>query len=345
MRKFFILFILLFLNIFAVRAEVGIISVTDEDKHSKKEDFYHTFEYVIVPSGAKTSQMGKCQATRIARNWFVTAAHCVQESCKNGCEIQLDLLEYSPSAFARFTHTPKKPLVFVHPLFSPYVFAKNDFALLHLHMDRAPLTYYLRPTEKQSYRQVISEEKFNAFLEQNRRAKAALYHALNPKFPPILYFDEGNFLLDRKLSVIAIFDGKRDIYQSTDAVYYVKALGFAYTQNFGIRQGMSGSGVMSNTGELVGMASGNLETWDQSANGRTKEGDYFMFPIFNKSIVDFMKDTMGSDFDKLDFKEANPYCVSKTRKNFSSLIQMVKNFSKNLQVAAEKTSNVKKTGK
>ena len=336
MRKNLIIFGLIVLTFLPLLAEVGMISVTDEDKHSKKEDFYHTFEYLIIPAGAaQNGQVGKCQATRIANKWFVTAAHCVQDACKNGCEIQLDLLEYSPSALARFTHTQKKPLVFVHPAYSPQVFAKNDFALLHLDLNRASQIYYLRPTEKQNFRQVIPAQQFNQFLEKNRRAKSALYHALHPNFPPILYFDEGNFVLDRKISVIAIFDGVREVKKDPNPVYYLKSLGFAHTKNFGVRKGMSGSGVMSNTGELIGMVAGNFETWYKKGNGPKKEEDYFMFPVFNKELVDFMKEKMGSDFDKLYLKEANPYCVFKTRKDFSALIQMVNQANKRAATSAK----------
>ncbi|MBO7605352.1 MAG: trypsin-like serine protease, partial [Elusimicrobiaceae bacterium] len=275
MRKIVITLVLFSCGILALLAEVGTFSVVDEDKHSKKEDFYHTFEYLIVPSNSKqTGQVGKCQATRITNKWFVTAAHCVKDACKNGCEIQLDLLEYSPSALARFTHTPKKPLIFIHPDYSAYVFAKNDFALLRLDINRASITYYLRPTKKQNFRQIISAQQFNQFLEQNRRAKAALAHALHPKMPPLLYFDEGNFLLDRKISVIAIFDGVREVKQDPNPVYYLKGIGFAHTKNFGVRKGMSGSGVMSNTGELIGMVAGNFETWYKKGNGPKKEEDY-----------------------------------------------------------------------
>lgn len=344
MRKIFITLFLISFGILAVLAEVGTFSVVDEDKHSKKEDFYHTFEYLIMPIGQTSGRVGKCQATRIANKWFVTAAHCVKDACKNGCEIQLDLLEYSPSASVSFTHTPKKPLIFIHPDYSAYVFAKNDFALLHLDINRAPITYYLRPTKNQNFRQVISAQQFNQFLEKNRRAKAALAHALHPKMPPLLYFDEGNFVLDRKISVIAIFDGVREVKQDPNPVYYLKDLGFAHTKNFGIRKGMSGSGVMSNTGELVGMVAGNFETWYKKGNGPKKEEDYFMFPVFNKGLMDFMKETMGSDFDKLYLKEANPYCVSKTHKDFSGLIQLVNRANKRSQAAA-KGAATKKTGK
>ncbi len=329
-----------------LQAEVSTFSVVDEDKHSKKEDFYHTFEYMISPLGRTTGQVGKCQATRITRKWFVTAAHCVQDLCQNGCEIQLDLLENSPSVIARFSHTPKKPLVFVHPAYSPFIFAKNDFALLKLDIDRAPLIYYVRPSGTQKILHAISAAQFNALLQKNRSARIAFQQVRNPKLPPLLYFDEGNFVLDRKLSVIAIFDGKRNIHQSTKRIYYVKGLGYAYTDNFGIRKGMSGSGVMSNTGELVGMVAGHFSTWYLSSKSPKIENDYFMFPVFNKGLVDFMKDKMGSDFDKLYLKEANPYCVSKTSKNFTTLIQMVNTANKNSQKAANKDQKTsKKTGK
>ena len=92
MRKFFLFFFFL-LTCFCLRAEVSFLTVTDEDKHSRKEDFYHTFEYHIIPEKGDDS---KCQATRIGRQWFVTAAHCVYNQCFNkNCSLRLDLLEGS----------------------------------------------------------------------------------------------------------------------------------------------------------------------------------------------------------------------------------------------------------
>ena len=43
MKKLILL--LLCLAAWTLGAEVSVMSVTDEDKHTRAEDFYHTFEY------------------------------------------------------------------------------------------------------------------------------------------------------------------------------------------------------------------------------------------------------------------------------------------------------------
>ena len=303
--------------------QVGVISITDEDKHTRKEDFYHTFEYYITPADGVISSVGKCQATRIGRRWFATAAHCVQKNCQNGCSIQMDLLEQPVSALVRVTHTEKRPAVFVHPEFSEQKMVKNDFALIRLDLDRAPRTYYRRANGKQKYNMGLSKQQFNAFLQQNREAARQFRRISSPEFPPVVLFDEGNYLIDRDLSVVSIFGGKREIKPDPYPVYYVKNLGFAYTTNFGIRKGMSGSGVMTNTGELIGIISANLTSIRGISKKGAKTEEYFMFPVFNKEIASFMESVMGSDYYKLDFKEAFPSYVKKSHRDFSDVIEAV----------------------
>ncbi len=303
----------------AAAAEVSIISVTDETKHTRKEDFYHTFEYFIKPD--VPAQGSKCQATRIARRWFVTAAHCVSTACQQGCTLQMDLLEGPVSAVATVHHTTKNPIVFVHPQYQenqnfkiPY-----DLALIRLDVNRAPKMYYRRATQKGQPHRGMSEQTFNAFLEKNRRTKSAYRHALSPSLPPLAVFDNANYVLERNISVISIFDGIRSIKQNKYPVYYVKKLGNAYTTNFGIRKGMSGSGVMTNTGELIGIISASVETDLLRGNQKLKHENWFMFPVFNENLIRFMRDTMGADFIQVDQKDAFPYLAQKTRKDFSAL--------------------------
>lgn len=311
-------------------AQVSIISVTDEDKHTVKSDFLHTFEYTILPLGGNSSSGNKCQATRIGRRWFATAAHCVKRACAKSCQIRLDLLEQPVSAWATVTHTAKKPAVFIHPDFNYDVFVKNDLALIRLDLDRTPQTYYKRGDENIPHT-AITRQQFEQFLEQTPAARSALYHIKSPSFPPILAFDAGNYILDRKISVISIFNGRRSVFPNPNPVHYVKALELAYTRNFGIRRGMSGSGVMSNTGEFLGVISGVFSVSGPSStkpNSPAKTEEWFMFFAFNSSALEFMKEVMGSDFYKLDIKDAYPNYVHKSRQNYSEIISRMKDFSK-----------------
>ena len=311
-------------------AQVSVLSVTDEDKHKTKEDFYHTFEYFINPAGG--GQSAKCQATRIGRRWFATAAHCVAQTCKKGCTIQMDLLERPVSALASVTHTLKKPAVFVHPGYSSQVFVKNDFALLRLDLDRTPFAYYQHATKKQPYNRALTAQQFGAYLEQNRKAKSQFARIKSPNLPPLVLFDNYNAIIERKISVISIFNGVRKIEPDPYSVHYVKALGFAYTKNFGIRKGMSGSGVMTNTGELIGIVSGNLTSayWAKKKNGKKEAAmeELFVFPVFNAEIASFMEKTMGSDYYKLSWKEAGSSFVRKSRRNYASVIDSINYINK-----------------
>lgn len=299
----------------AAFSQVSVISVTDENKHATKDDFSHTFEYYIFPSGRAAA--GKCQATRIGRRWFATAAHCVTPLCDNGCRLELDLLEQPVSARAAAEHAPKNPAVFVHPEYVPGSLAQNDFALFKLDLDRTPLVYYRRG---KNMNVSVGAKAFAAFLDKNRRAASQLKHIQSPLFPPLVKFSSGNYILARKISVISIFGGKRDIKANPHPVHYVHDLGYAYTENFGIIKGMSGSGVVTNTGELLGMISGNLST---SRAGLTKAAsvkEFFMFPVFNDNIAAFMESVMGSDYYKLDWKDAYPSFVRKSRKNYRDIV-------------------------
>lgn len=306
----------------ALWAQVSIISVTDEDKHTKKEDFWHTFEYYIVPSEGKIT---KCQATRVAKNWFATAAHCVASICQKECTLRMDLLEQPVSVFVDGKHTAKKPIVYVHPAYAADQSVAHDFALIRMDLSLLPSYYYRRPAGTQTNNIGISRQDFQQFLRKNPAAQREFNRALRPDLPPLLVFDNATKRIDRKLSVVSIFGGKRNILQNPYPTDYVKEIGFAYTQNFGVKQGMSGSGVMTNTGELAGIISSYLVV---GIKGDSHTDQYFMFPVFNKDLTDFMEETMGTDYYKIERKDASPNYVVRSPKNHAAMLQAVKNLRK-----------------
>lgn len=314
MKKFLYFLFFFFFSFSPLWAQVSFVSVVDVDSHTKKEDFFHTFEYYIIP---EKGQVTKCQATRVGRKWFATAAHCVRTACTGSCTLRLDLLEYPTSVFLDVTHTDKKKHVFVHPKYNPKVPASHDFALLKIDPAAARRRYYRRPPEgSKGQNLLISKQDFDAALAQNALARRAYKEALSPSLPPVLVFEDATREIDRKLSVISIFDGKRSILKNPNPTHYVKELGFAYTQNFGVIKGMSGSGVMTNTGELAGIISGHLGV------GNNKQ--YFMFTAFNKSLMEFMEEVMSSDYYKMERKSSVPNFVVRSKENHEPIINAVR---------------------
>lgn len=317
----------------AAQAQVSVISVTDENKHATKEDFYHTFEIFIYP--IDKSQPSKCQATRIHKRWFATAAHCVYQKCDNGCRVEMDLLEQPYSVLASVQHVPagkqKKLHVFMHPDYKPTVVTKNDIALIKLDLQSASKLFYRRAAASGQPNQQVPQAVFQQFLNSHKKAAAQYRRVLSPQIPPLLVFDEMNYLLDRTISVISIFNGVREIKKDPHKVYYVKALGFAYTPDFGIRKGMSGSGVMTNTGELAGIISSNFVfntpvTYKGDSRVKpAKVGNFFLFPAFNNALRQFLQDTMGSDYYQLEIKEA-PRSWKDASTSHATLLQAVKQF-------------------
>ncbi len=295
-------------------AQVSVLSVVNEDSHTQKEDFWHTFEYYILQPGHNAK---KCQATRVGKKWFATAAHCLADACAQGCTLRIDLLDQPVSVLSQVRHTPKNPQVFVHPQYDPKKPVVHDFALFKADLERVPSTYYRRGKEQNI---AISRAAFNAYLKQHPQAQREFNRVLRPQLPPLLVFDGETYRIDRTLSVISIFDGERTILHNPNPTDYVKELGFAYTQNFGVRQGMSGSGVMTNTGELAGIISAYLGV---HAPGQADQ-NYFMFAVFNPDLTSFMESVMGSDYYKLDRRDASPHYVTKTRRDHRAIIRAVR---------------------
>lgn len=104
----------------------------------------------------------------------------------------------------------------------------------------------------------------------------------------------------------------------------MRQLGFAYTQNFGVREGMSGSGVMTNTGELAGIISAYLGI----IIAGQKASQYFMFAVFNGELTEFMESVMGSDYYKLDRRAASDGYLKKSNTDHGDIVAAVQAVSR-----------------
>jgi hypothetical protein len=262
---------------------VSYIHVTDEAQYQQAADFTNTFEIKIINPGA--DKITKCQAVRLDKNWYITAAHCISPQCDGSCQIQVRLVvnpQYEMSAF--ITHSPKTPRVFKNDrTVSARQKAAYDAALLHIPAKDA-VYIYRAPAQGRA----ISEETFLKIIPDYN----IYYKAVNgTRLPDILHINSGYpVMIDRQASVVSIWDGARSVLPAKKPLFYLPVQKYIFTENFGIVQGISGSGVMTNTGELVGIvsATASLEAENRKTKTRVITPLVFIVP-FDDYMVNFIR--------------------------------------------------------
>lgn len=287
MKNFLILS--LFLTLAApLFADVSFITVNDEAAYEEVEDFSNTYEINFNRHGEK--KINKCQAVRLKEHWFITAAHCVENACRDNCSFQARLI-VGPNyeADMTVTHTPKSPKIFKH--------SKAKLDKRSSSYDLALL--YFKPSEtKVVYKDMLIKRALTEaqFLERIPN-KSLFYKAVKgTNIPNLLVMNEDSGKkLDRKISVISIWDGKREVMNNTDGLIYSPKQHLFFTKNFGIIKGISGSGVMTNTGELAAIVSaiGSIGLY----NSATKKYDpvhMAYLSAFDQEVVDFIHEHAGS---------------------------------------------------
>lgn len=95
------------------------------------------------------------------------------------------------------------------------------------------------------------------------------------------------------LGVASIWDYKTEILSSEDYVFFSPKHNYIYTRNFGIRQGISGSGVITSSGELAAIVSAvantqRVITFDGGGSTSTNIA-FSMFSTFDDSVLSFLK--------------------------------------------------------
>lgn len=268
-------------------AEVAVLKISDEESYKSKKDFTNTYEIDVNENG--TANIEKCQAVRLKKNWFLTAAHCVEQPCKNVCDMQARLIvgeNYEADLIA--THNAKNSKkIFIVPRKEKDLPMANDLALIFFEPFSSK-TVFKDPAEGNI---ALSEEEF---LSRSKDA-AQYYKAINgTNIPPVLVFTaKERKALKRSVSIISIWSGKREVLNSRDTVFFTPEGGFLFTINFGVIRGISGSGVMTNTGELAGITSAKADFFAPSEKGPVSTPLLFITPVTESSLA-FIKERVPS---------------------------------------------------
>ena len=111
----------------------------------------------------------------------------MERCAAGGCRIQMDLLDEPVSVLAQVDSTPKRPAVFVHSKYDKNVTARDDFALIRLDLNKAPLLYYKRVNRTGLVG--ISAQQFQTYLRTHRTAAAKFRRVMSGDLPSIVAFD------------------------------------------------------------------------------------------------------------------------------------------------------------
>ena len=269
-------------------------------KYLDVREYNNTYEINIYKEGEKTES--KCQAVRLSKEWFLTAAHCFIPVCDNFCQITAKMADSPAYEFTMTTdHSGASKAVFLHPKAKENQIS-YDIALVKFNPQKT--TYNFK--DKKNYTFLTKEDTLSKL---NPSQKAEFTQAIEwVNFPTILELKtQTPKVLNKSLAVASVWDYKKDILGSEDYVFFSPAKHWLYTSNFGIRQGISGSGVMTSSGELVGIVSAIAHTKRTITDGYTsqsREIDFSMFSAFDDSVLSFLKGHIpGLPVRKSDFKD------------------------------------------
>lgn len=291
MKKLFLILTFTLFTYPAFCQNVGFISSEEEDNtYTTTDDFSNTFEINFAPlvqlnKNQKSISLNatKCQAVRLSKNWFITAAHCVDSICENGCSFQTRLLvgrNYEMDIISQSTKS--SPQIFIHPDRNP----NNNLSTYDI-----ALIYFKPATSKYVYKDpqratAINYKTFMGRLKNYQKYKRALSSYNTPTLLIMGAYRKQGPVLARKFSVLSSFEDRRKVLESPGkAIYYPKVKTFIL-ENFGIRQGISGSGLMTSKGEFAGITS---TISDPSAKNQLAQ-----FAAFDKNTLDFIQDKVGN---------------------------------------------------
>ena len=287
MNKFLFIFItILILYAPSARAQYAIDAYTN------------AYEINIIPGAAPVAgkgpaerEMNKCQATRLNKEWFLTAAHCLQDSCSamtGGCALQARLLVGPGWEVVIQTHAASTYDEAIR-IYAPQSADKNniafDVALIRFAADKYKYIYLNGNIS-------VPED---IFMDTTPLSGIVLKNAKDgANFPTLIALDTQTAkIFNRPLFVPSIWGGRRELLISHDTVFYSPKKQYLFTDNFGIRGGISGSGVFISPTELVGITSATGSLRQIYAGGENPLNLTFL-TAFNEDVIKFITYHVGN---------------------------------------------------
>ncbi len=326
MKKLFYFFILVFVCAPAAFAqeEPEVRPVREEAFLVQKEiDIWRTDKtYNSRPS------VYTCQAVRIHKNWFLTAAHCVYTACSGSqpCTVQITMAEAEMRQMARVYHSTSSQRVFIYPGFflGQNRISSVDVALIRFDAESADFSYAKK--ENGGWKN-ISQESFYARLPECPETQDQL-NAIGARLISSANLGTARF----RPGIVVPKTVKGEVYylqSPSDDIYFLEKLQHFISPGFGVRRGNSGGGVFTPQGDLVGLVSSLMYSKNGSASFYDAEGkavltlkdarDYFLFTGFNGATMNFIRNRVPS----LRVIGADMGYTQPVNKNFEEIVKMI----------------------
>ena len=265
-----------------------------------------------------------CQAVRLHENWFLTSAHCVYSACAaRPCTVEITLAE-SPDLLARVRvkHSTVSPSVYIYRGFFPGQnrISGMDAALIRFVPQKAEFSYVNLADGTP-----LSPEEFEKKLRFDTEAQLQL-NAKGARLLNVTGFSTAKLkpqivVPKTTAGVISYLPG------NSPEVYFVEELQHFIAPGFGVRQGNSGGGVFTRSGDLVGLVSSLLYAQDGSASFHDAEGktvltlknadDFFFFTGFNGATMNFIRNKVPN----LRTVSVLPEYATPSKKKFESIVK------------------------
>ncbi len=275
-------------------------------------------------------QVDQCQAVRLDENWLLTSAHCVYDACATRpCTVGIILAESAGLlARARVTHSTSSQSVFIYKGFFPGQnrISGMDVALIKLDPKKAEYSYINLEDGNP-----ITPEVFQSKLRLDPEAQAQLnakgVRLLSVANAPTVRLIPQIIVPKTTAGVVSYLPGQMA------EVYYVGQLQHFISPSFGVRQGNSGGGVFTRSGDLVGIVSSLLYNKEgiasfHDATGKTVlalkgASGIFMFTGFNGTTLNFIRNYVPH----LRTVQIMPDFAQKSNKKFDSIVKIEENTS------------------